>query len=79
VSDKRNLKVFGLVLRLQLFSFVVEVVDLLVLTINCQWVNSIISKETQVLDKKCPNSRLAKSEKGESIMVNDYFKYKHKV
>jgi hypothetical protein len=36
-----------------------------------------ISKKTQVLDKKCSNSRLAKSEKCEFTMVNDHFEDKH--
>jgi acetyl esterase/lipase len=41
-----------------------------------QIMNSI-SKKTQGLDKKCSNSRLAKSEKCEFTLVNDHFEYKH--
>jgi hypothetical protein len=36
-----------------------------------------INKKTQVLDKKCSNSRLAKSEKCKFTIVNDHFKEKH--
>jgi hypothetical protein len=39
----------------------------------------IISKKIHVLDRKCSNSRLAKSEKWEFTLVNDHFLDKYNV